>query len=109
MYNTQSIYILRNPAIKSQLQFKLLDMKTFVILLSIFLLVVDGQKKSNGYVSFSFCDIGTSKIFVQKYLLESDLESHLLFVFNRGDTVSQRFPIKGVRPSPYTTLCGPNS
>ena len=54
MYNTQSIYILRNPAIKSQLQFKLLDMKTFVILLSIFLLVVDGQKKSNGYVSFFF-------------------------------------------------------
>ena len=27
------------------------------------------------------------------------------FVFNRGDTVSQRSPIEGVRPSPYTTLC----
>ena len=27
-----------------------------------------------------------------------------LFVFNRGDTVSRRSPIKGVRPSPYTTL-----
>ena len=26
------------------------------------------------------------------------------FVFNRGDTVSRRSPIKGVRPSPYTTL-----
>ena len=28
-----------------------------------------------------------------------------VFVFNRGDTVSRRSPIKGVRPSPYTTLC----
>ena len=27
-----------------------------------------------------------------------------VFVFNRGDTVSRRSPIKGVRPSPYTTL-----
>ena len=26
-------------------------------------------------------------------------------VFNRGDTVSRRSPIEGVRPSPYTTLC----
>ena len=25
-------------------------------------------------------------------------------VFNRGDTVSRRSPIEGVRPSPYTTL-----
>ena len=28
-----------------------------------------------------------------------------VFVFNRGDTVSRWSPIKGVRPSPYTTLC----
>ena len=27
------------------------------------------------------------------------------FVCNRGDTVSRRSPIKGVRPNPYTTLC----
>ena len=27
------------------------------------------------------------------------------YVFNRGDTVSRRSPIKGVRPSPYTTMC----
>ena len=27
------------------------------------------------------------------------------FVSNRGDTVSRRSPIQGVRPSPYTTLC----
>ena len=32
--------------------------------------------------------------------------SMLVFlVFNRGDTVSRRSPIEGVRPSPYTTLC----
>ena len=31
-------------------------------------------------------------------------QSLFLFVFNRGDTVSRRSPIKGVRPSPYTTL-----
>ena len=27
------------------------------------------------------------------------------FDCNRGDTVSRRSPVKGVRPSPYTTLC----
>ena len=38
---------------------------------------------------------------------EAILESlgFVLFVFNRGDTVSRRSPIAGVRPSPYTTLC----
>ena len=29
----------------------------------------------------------------------------VFLVFNRGDTVSRRSPIEGVRPSPYTTLC----
>ena len=28
-------------------------------------------------------------------------DTHILLVFNRGDTVSRRSPIKGVRPSPY--------
>ena len=42
--------------------------------------------------------------------LSGDIEmqpSHYLYflVFNRGDTVSRRSPIEGVRPSPYTTLC----
>ena len=32
----------------------------------------------------------------------------LVFVCNRGDTVSWRSPIKGVRPSPFAT-CVPNS
>ena len=51
---THKVYIVCNPALKYQLQFKLLSMKTFVVLLSIFLLVVDGQKKSNEYVSSFF-------------------------------------------------------
>ena len=32
-------------------------------------------------------------------------ECGFFLVFNRGDTVSRRSPIEGVRPSPYTTLC----
>ena len=40
----------------------------------------------------------------RKYaLLRYDTQA-LVFFFNRGDTVSRRSPIKGVRPSPYTTL-----
>ena len=41
------------------------------------------------------------------YIFDDDETSFffVVLVFNRGDTVSRRSPIEGVRPSPYTTLC----
>ena len=46
------------------------------------------------------------KFFFMKYIISVSWNSCFFFlVFNRGDTVSRRSPIEGVRPSPYTTLC----
>ena len=53
--HTYTVYIVHNQAWKCQFLSKLLTMKTFVTFLLLVLVVVDGQKKSNEYVSIFKC------------------------------------------------------
>ena len=56
---------------------------------------------------FHGCFTGVPELFFCTLLLLLKIipTTFAFLVFNRGDTVSRRSPIKGVRPSPYTTLC----
>ena len=80
---------------------------------SLFLFVITSSKLEyskihNCSYSVSFqCDKNKIEMTIELCIIIRPLigsTDQAVFYFNRGDTVSQRSPIKGVRPSPYTTL-----
>ena len=54
--------------------------------------------------AWTLCVLGIKTFGFESTIWDMEAERFFL-VFNRGDTVSRRSSIEGVRPSPYTTLC----